>query len=163
MSLLCWQHDDEIYSVQDKYFLWLRYESVSLKLREGYFSVEVKISYVVHIWFVCTNLRYLYSSLSTKKWGRKVLPRNHSPRTYLLSRKHLHFAYFPDNSAFVFRYVFQRACLRLQRQKQRYKSYVKCAYAHTSIFMSWCVYIPSSTHMHEGSITAENLHINLWN
>lgn len=36
----------------------------------------------------------------------------------------------------VFRHVFQRACLRLQRQKQRYKSYVKCAYAHTYIFMS---------------------------
>lgn len=40
----------------------------------------------------------------------------------------------------VFRHVFQRACLRLQRQKQRYKSYVKCAYAHTYIFVLIYVY-----------------------
>lgn len=143
-----WEHNEEIHFVQTKYFLWLRYQGVSLKQRRLFLSWSWNCLSCSHVISVPTDLRHLHF-LSGEKLRQKAAHRNKQSEDVFAFQNIRKY-----ELSLVFRYMFWRACLRLQREKQRYKTYV-C--------MSWRVYTSTSTHMHEGSIRAENIRTNWWN
>lgn len=115
-----WEHNEEIHFVQTKYFLWLRYQGVSLKQRRLFLSWSWNCLSCSHVISVPTDLRHLHF-LSGEKLRQKAAHRNKQSEDVFAFQNIRKY-----ELSLVFRYMFWRACLRLQREKQRYKTYVKC-------------------------------------
>lgn len=151
-----WEHNEEIHFVQTKHFLWLRYQGVSLKQRRLFLSWSWNCLSCSHVISVPTDLRHLHF-LSREKLRQKAAHRNKQSEDVFAFQNIRKY-----ELSLVFRYMFWRACLRLQREKQRYKTYVKCRDIKP-MFVCLDVCIHQHQLMHKDSIRAENIRTNWWN